>query len=277
MPVDAWVAWASEHDPSLLKVLVPIRNHIIAGAGQGLPSKAPTWLDVGCGQGLIGFGVLHLMPQARVIFCDINAEVLQQTAHRAADAGLANRCVFLQADAQTLQGVADASVDVVSMRSVLIHLPDHQAVMAACYRVLRPGGRLSLFESINGYWQDAPNHYLGIDITPIKPLVHKLRTVYAALQTPLSERSVIAHAESAGFAAIEAELHLAIRAVPDWNLDWQTLLTRRPAPHIPSLQEALDVALESAEQDAFCAYLQPRYEAGEGSARTAALYLRAEK
>ncbi|WP_348240817.1 methyltransferase domain-containing protein, partial [Salmonella enterica] len=51
--------------------------------------------------------------------------------------------------AETLEGIADSSVDVVTTRSVLIYVDDKAAAFAAFHRVLKPGGRVSLFEPIN--------------------------------------------------------------------------------------------------------------------------------
>ena len=45
--------------------------------------------------------------------------------------------------------MADGSVDVVTTRSVLIYVKDKAAALREFYRVLKPGGRVSLFEPIN--------------------------------------------------------------------------------------------------------------------------------
>ena len=53
------------------------------------------------------------------------------------------------AGAEDLTGIADASVDVLTTRSVLIYVAEKQHALAAFARVLRPHGRISLFEPIN--------------------------------------------------------------------------------------------------------------------------------
>jgi SAM-dependent methyltransferase len=83
--------------------------------------------------------------------------------------GLLDRCRFLVASADALDGVADASVDVVTTRSVLIHVKDKAAALRQFYRVLRPGGRISVFEPVN-VLMHYPDRLMGYDTTPVKPL-----------------------------------------------------------------------------------------------------------
>jgi ubiquinone/menaquinone biosynthesis C-methylase UbiE len=51
--------------------------------------------------------------------------------------------------ADSLTEIADRSVDVITTRSVLIYVKDKAAALREFYRVLRSGGRISLFEPIN--------------------------------------------------------------------------------------------------------------------------------
>jgi arsenite methyltransferase len=54
--------------------------------------------------------------------------------------GLLDRCRFVLASADSLADIEDASVDVVTARSVLIYVKDKAEALLAFYRVLRPGG-----------------------------------------------------------------------------------------------------------------------------------------
>ena len=50
-------------------------------------------------------------------------------------------------------------------RSVLIYVADKAAAFAAMYRVLRPGGRISLFEPINRLmFPEPPDRFWGYDV-----------------------------------------------------------------------------------------------------------------
>ena len=107
-------------------------------------------LDVGCGEGLIGFGALA-RGAGYVIFSDISEDLLAACREAAADLGVVDRCRFVRASADDLAAVGDASVDVVTTRSVLIYVADKQLAFGEFARVLRPGGRISLFEPINRF------------------------------------------------------------------------------------------------------------------------------
>ena len=113
-------------------------------------SPGDTLLDVGAGDGLIAFGALErLGPSGRVIFSDISADLVEHCRKAATAEELADRCRFVIAPADCLEGVDDGSVDVVTTRSVLIYVKDKAAALREFYRVLRPGGRISLAEPIN--------------------------------------------------------------------------------------------------------------------------------
>ena len=105
---------------------------------------------MGTGDGLIAFGALNrLGPSGRVIFSDISQDLLDHCREAATAEGLADRCRFVLAPADQLTALPDASVDVVTTRSVLIYVKDKAQAMREFYRVLKPGGRVSLFEPIN--------------------------------------------------------------------------------------------------------------------------------
>ena len=73
---------------------------------------------------------------------------------------------FVRAAAEDLSTIADASADVVTTRSVLIYVDDKAAAFRAFHRVLKPGGRLSIFEPINNYFPVSPDEFWGFDAGP---------------------------------------------------------------------------------------------------------------
>src|SRR3984893_18960968 len=215
---DRWHRWlldvrfgsdAAYREKNLPEYLYPARDTLLDKA-QLRPGD--TLLDVGSGDGLIAFGALErLGPGGGVIFSDISEDMLDH-CRKAADAeGLLDRCRFILASAESLTGVADASVDVLTTRSVLIYVKDKAAALRRFHRVLKPGGRLSLSEPINVLMSHAdPDLFFGHDVTPVKALSAKLRrstsqssrtaaipwatstsaTWCAMLRTPASPRSI---------------------------------------------------------------------------------------
>jgi arsenite methyltransferase len=211
---DRWHRWLMDErfggDPAarerlLAELLYPVRDTVLDKAGL---QPGDTLLDVGTGGGPDRLrragtaqpgrsrGLLrHLPGPARSLPCGRAAE------------GLLDRCRFL-ASADSLERIADASVDVVTTRSVLIYVTDKAEALQAFYRVLRPGGRISVFEPIGVLIRDR-ERLLGYDITPVKPLAAKIGAFYQSIQPPgpnpmldFDERDLVRHAEQAGFADI---------------------------------------------------------------------------
>ena len=102
-----------------------------------------------------------------MIFSDISQNLLDHCRKAAGAEGLLDRCRFVLAAADRLTGAADVSVDAVTTRSVLIYVKDKAAALREFYRVLRHGGRVSLFEPISVLMSAAdPDRFSGYDVTP---------------------------------------------------------------------------------------------------------------
>ncbi len=212
-------------------------------------------LDVGCGEGLIGFGALAR--GAAVVFSDISEDLLRFCEEAASELGVVDRCRFVRASADDLGALADAEVDVVTTRSVLIYVADKPAAFREFFRVLRPGGRISLFEPINRF---AGQSFLGYDLRPLGDLAERIDAVYGekddADDDPMldfDERDLFRFAEEAGFFPIRLSLELELRPTDAEPLD--AFLDRAPNPLVPTLREAMAEALSRQEQEHVVSYL----------------------
>ena len=283
---DRWASWLagfrtgedSEARKRGVQRLAAWRDRILENAAL---AEGETLLDVGCGEGLVAFGALERGAGA-VVFSDISQTLLDFCRQAADELGVLERSRFVLAGANDLREIDDASVDVVTTRSVLIYVADKEAAFREFLRVLRPGGRVSLFEPINRFARTNADTWMGYDLASIAGVARKLRDVFERLQPPetdpmldFDERDLMRHAERAGFFPIRVELEC--RLEPPESRDWEMLVSIPMNPCVPSLREAMDEALSKAERKQLESHLRPLVESGRGVVRAAHVFLVATK
>lgn len=178
---DQWAQWLlqrrhggdAEQQEAMVAKLGQTRDQVLDRAGI---VEGDVLLDVGAGDGLIAFGALPLIgPHGKVIFSDISQDLLHHSRDLATRMGVLDRIEFLQAPADDLSAISDASVDVVTTRSVLIYVERKHQAWNEFHRVLKPGGRVSSWEPINSYAFPEPNHLLmGVEVTPIQEIANNV-------------------------------------------------------------------------------------------------------
>ena len=134
--------WDPQGEFKPLHQLNPLRLQWIDTLSQGLANKRV--LDVGCGGGILAESMAAR--GARVTGIDMGKEPLQVARLHALESGveLSYRQLTVEALADELPG----SFDVVTCMEMLEHVPDPASVVAACARLVRPGGQL-FFSTIN--------------------------------------------------------------------------------------------------------------------------------
>jgi SAM-dependent methyltransferase len=193
------------------------------------------------------------------------------------------RCRFVVNSADDLHDIAGASVDVVTTRSVLIYVDRKDRAFAEFFRVLRPGGRISIGEPINRFSDPEPRgRFLGYDVVAIVDIADKLEAFFDREERPklsamldFDERDLLATAERTGFADIHLDLQLHIKA--PHPQEWTRFVQSAGNPLSPTLEEAMNASLTPAERDRFTVHLRPLVESGAGAQRRAFAYLTAEK
>jgi arsenite methyltransferase len=284
---DQWHRWLLEtrhggdpdHADRVRQELLPVRDEVLDRA---VLRPGDTLLDVGTGDGLIAFGALdRLGPAGRVIFSDISADLLDHCRAVASAAGELDRCAFVRASADQLTGVEDDSVDVVTTRSVLIYVADKAAAFAEFRRVLRPGGRISIFEPINTLMHGNPKLFLGYDVEPVADIATKVGARFDAMQPPATDpmvnfddRDLVRLAEQAGFKEVWLDLRVTVTSARS-PVPWARFLRSSPNPKMPPIGEVLAGALNPAELAALTSHLRPLVENGRGERRRALAYLTA--
>ncbi len=289
---DHWSRWLRERRDAgderqrsaILDMLGPVRERVLASAE---PLDGATLLDVGTGDGLIGLEALaRVGPQGTVIFSDISDALLAHAHDAVAELGLLARARFVSTQADDLAEIADASVDVVTTRSVLIYVADKAAAFAAMYRVLRPGGRISLFEPINSLmYPEAADRFWGYDVSAVSELADKVKRSYREISDPAAatmldfdDRDLVRLAEAASFSRIHLECHIGVETRADADaISIQTLLDSAPNPLAPTARESIAAALTEVERAEFVGHLRRAIEAGDRLRRSAVAYLAASK
>jgi SAM-dependent methyltransferase len=280
---DRWADWLRnrrdggciEQRRAALELLGPVRDQILETAAVG---PGDVVLDVGCGDGLVGLGALDR--GARVIFSDISQACLEDCQAIAGDAA-----EYRLASATDL---GDIEADVVTTRSVLIYIAEKQKAFDEFFRVLRPGGRLSIFEPINRFGLEQRRATLGFrDVAGIDDLLARVAAEIDRAEDDaggldamidFDERDLLSLAESAGFTDIRLTFDAEITNDAKWrSTDWDVFLDSSPNPLAPTFREAMHAALQSDEAARLTAVIRPQVEAGRGTTRLARAFLAAHK
>jgi arsenite methyltransferase len=171
---DIWAEWllcrgTAGDKEGWVNFLRPVRDREL---GNAQLSGGETLLDAGAGDGLIAFGALERIgEEGRVILSDVSQDLLDHSRSLAEEKGVAGRCQFLRASATDLSALDAASVDVVTTRSVLIYVSDKRRAFSEFHRVLKPGGRLSIFEPVTSFRvPEPPGLFLGCNVSPVRHL-----------------------------------------------------------------------------------------------------------
>ncbi len=106
-----------------------------------LPSGASA-VELGSGPGDVTRDIIEFAGASEAL--GIEPSPVMVEAARARHADVANLS-FLVGDAKTTN-LPDASVDLVVLHTLLIHCPGPEEVLAEAFRILRPGGYLTVFD-----------------------------------------------------------------------------------------------------------------------------------
>src|SRR5260370_9723669 len=136
----AYARWASVYDLAFGAVFERGRWAEVAGAervGGGI-------LEVGVGTGI---SLPGYSPQNRIIGIDLSEEMLRKARRRVAELSLTNVEKLEVMDAEHLS-FADALFDVVVANHVISTVPNPEAALDECARMLRPGGEMILLSRV---------------------------------------------------------------------------------------------------------------------------------
>ncbi len=278
-PSDQWSRWLLDtrfggdqaRRDTAMQYLLPIRDRVLDEADL-LPGE--TLLDVGTGDGLVAFGALERWPNGRVIFSDISQPLVDHVRALAEELGVAERAQFVRAEADDLAPIARVSVDAVTMRSVLIYVRDKQTAFHEFARVLKPGGRLSLFEPINSFAYPEPaDRFGGFDVSEVIDEAERVKQIFrvpdAADADPMlnfNEHDLVRMAKAAGFVDVAMDLQIDVDT-SSGIVSFEAWLRTAPNPTAPPMRTAIEQALSPGEAADFVDHLRRQAVAGEREMR----------
>jgi ubiquinone/menaquinone biosynthesis C-methylase UbiE len=294
--VDPWFDWLTHRRQGGEKIgesagrdVERYRERVLDGARL---EPGMSLVDVGTGDGLIAFGAIaRVGPTLRVTLTDISPALLRRAEEVAVRLGVRGQCTFLQGTAEQSPGIASGSTDVVTMRSVLVYVPDKAAVAREFHRLLKPGGRISIAEPI--YRDEALNlESLARQLAsqPEGPATRDnwlflrwksaqmpstLAEIEASPLTNFSEHDLVTIFERAGFGDIHLELHIDTRKLAAQS--WESILDAAPRPNTPTLREVMASRFTEEERRYFESIVRPQAERGQTFYRDVMAYLTAVK
>lgn len=181
-------------------------------------------LDVACGTGDLGFALASALPAVQVTGVDPSAEMLAIARTRIADADSARLAFHLGAMAEL--PVDGASVDVITAGYGFRNVPDLEAAVRECARVLRPGGTLAsldFFLPRNAIWRGLFLWYLRTSGNVVGWWWHRTPAIYGYIARSIAAfvtaEEFTAMLQRHGFRVIETRrmllggiaLHVAVR------------------------------------------------------------------
>lgn len=128
--------WDPEGECKPLHRINPLRLGYIEERTGTLSGRSV--LDVGCGGGILSEAMARR--GADVTGLDLSQDAIAAAKQHALETGV--EVVYQQRDVESLAGESPGAFDRVTCLEMLEHVPEPGAVVAACARLLRPGGDL---------------------------------------------------------------------------------------------------------------------------------------
>jgi SAM-dependent methyltransferase len=229
-------------------------------------------LDVGAGTGRLAVEARRRVGESgRVIALDISTDALAECAQPGTGLGL------IAGDAIALP-LPDQCMDVVVTRSVLIYVADKTRAASEFHRVLRPGGRVSLFEPINSHYKSLAD----IDLSDLEPARSRVLERWHSIGDPggamggFDDRDLVGHFVDAGFETVELTHAIVHRRTRAPGREVWASLTMRPNPNMVSYEEAAREVLGSTADEHLAALVSALTTRPSTSVDTGA-YLRARR
>ena len=251
-----------------------------------------TLVDVGTGDGILAFRAIdRIGPSLRVLLTDISIPMLRHAEKVAMQKGVSDQCTFIHNPTEHLTDIDESSADVVTTRAVLAYIHDKKNTLEEFYRVLKPGGRISIAEPllrdeaiqacalkkyVDSKPKDSPDRFLS--------LMHRLRAaqfpdtkekLLTSSLTNYTERDLLRFVLDAGFEEVHMEFHVDV--IPSIITSWEVFLGSSPHPWAPTPGTIFAEQFTEEERQLFERIYRPGIEAGLYSATERVVYITGRK
>ena len=107
-------------------------------------------IDVGCG---VGGPALYLAQKygARVVGVDVEASLINRALESLSKTQLSHRVTFKLVEPESILPEEDNCFDIVFSKESILHVKNKLQLFGQLYRVLKPGGRLIIFDWLSAY------------------------------------------------------------------------------------------------------------------------------
>jgi SAM-dependent methyltransferase len=252
---DIWLSWLGEgRDRGLDAHGLERRQRDLAGLRDRLLRLARLQpgelaLDLGAGTGLISLEARKAVaPDGQLTALDISQPSLASWRELACDDVDTQPVLLVTGDARHLP-LTNSTFDVVLSRSVLMYVNDRAAAVREIVRVLRPGGRVVMYEPVNGAGLEF-DHWWGLDQS-IFPAPHALVVEHMMQHWPhresvlrLDEREMVGLFRAADCVKIRASTLFSYQADRHLSSEEALLFLQVPTyPGRPSYEECARAVL----------------------------------
>jgi len=189
-----------------LKWLFLVRDKVLKRAEI---KQGDVLIDIGTGTGLLAFEAYNILNgSGKVIASDYAKDCIDECRKIAESCHITQGMEFLLLDSSSMN-LEDDYVDVVVMRSVLVHVLNKAKAIKEFYRILKPGGRISIFEPIiksNTRYYELINPLNFPNYEKLKETEYKMMTDENDPLVNFDNESLIRDFEIAGFREIDLDL-----------------------------------------------------------------------